>query len=125
MTTKMIHATSTLVISTTLLIYLGVSVYATFANVRTAYEGHEVKITVKEDGFSPTNVVLRRGVQSRITFVRQVTDTCATEIVVRELGISLTLPLNEPASVDVTPRSIGQYDYGCGTGAFHGTITVR
>jgi plastocyanin domain-containing protein len=85
----------------------------------------EAKISVTQEGFTPSTVVLRRGVASRITFVRNIADTCATEIVVQELGINVALPLNEPVSVEVTPRSAGQYDYGCGDGVFHGTIIVR
>lgn len=127
MTTKIraIVASAILAVVTSFLICTGLVTHGALATVRSAYVGLEVKITVTEDGFSPTNVVLRRGVQSRITFVRQVANTCATEIVVQELGIRVALPLNEPVSVDVTPRSAGQYDYGCGTGAFHGTIMVR
>lgn len=95
------------------------------ASVRNTGAGPDVKIAITEEGFSPANVVLRRGVQSRITFVRQIEDTCATAIVVQELGIDLNLPLNQPVSVEVTPKSAGQYDYGCGTGPFRGTIMVR
>jgi plastocyanin domain-containing protein len=126
MTTRIraIVASAILVVVTTFFICT-TPLYGALASLPSAGAGLEVKISVTEEGFNPTNVVLRRGVQSRITFVRQVANTCATEIVVQELAIRVALPLNEPVSVDVTPRSAGQYDYGCGTGAFHGTIMVR
>ena len=97
----------------------------TAASVRTTVGGPEVKITITDEGFRPASVVLRRGAQARITFIRQIENTCATTIVVQELGVDVNLPLNEPVSVEVTPKSAGQYDYGCGTGPFHGTIMVR
>lgn len=87
--------------------------------------GGEAKISVTAEGFRPGSVVLRRGVQSHITFVRQVAETCATEVVIQELGVSVALPLNEQVSVEVTPKTAGQFDYGCGDGVFHGTIIVR
>lgn len=114
-----------LVIVTTFLISTGLGAAGTLASVRNTPASSDVKITVTDEGFRPAIVVLRRGAQTRITFVRQTENTCATAVVVQELGIDLNLPLNEPVSVEVTPQSAGQYNYGCGTGPFNGTIMVR
>ena len=118
-------ALALLAIVTTFLISIGFGAPGTLASVPHSGAGPEVKIAITAEGFSPATVVLRRGVQSRITFVRQIENTCATAIVVQELGIDVNLPLNQPVSVEVTPKSAGQYDYGCGTGPFRGTIMVR
>ena len=112
------------VIVTTFLLVKGLGASETVASVPNTASS-DVKITIMEEGFRPATVVLRRGAQSRITFVRQIENTCATAVVIQELGIDLNLPLNEPVSVDVTPKSSGQYNYGCGTGPFNGTIMVR
>ena len=112
-----------LAVSIILLTCLGVGARGVPAGFQSG--GGEAKISVTADGFAPSNVVLRRGAQSRLTFVRRVADTCATEVVIQELGVRVALPLNEPVTVDVTPKTAGQYDYGCGAGPFHGTVIVR
>lgn len=87
--------------------------------------GRGVRVTITEQGLNPGTVMLRRKMPSRLTFVRETADTCATEINVEELDIHVALPLNEPVTVDVTPARSGKFEFGCGTGKFRGVIVIQ
>ena len=87
--------------------------------------GQVESVTITEQGLKPDVVMLRRKIPARLTFVRKTNDTCATEIKAEELGIHVTLPLNEQVSVDITPSRPGKFDFGCGTGKFRGVIVIQ
>jgi plastocyanin domain-containing protein len=87
--------------------------------------GQVEKIRVTQQGLNPGEVMLRRKMPVRLTFVRETAETCATEINVEELGIHVALPLNEPVSVEITPARAGKFEFGCGTDKFRGVIVIR
>lgn len=91
----------------------------------TNIEVQEAKVTVNSKGIQPSRVILRRGVPARLTFTRETEDTCVTEIVIDELGIRVSLPLNESVVVEFTPLNGGKFDYGCGIGTSRAAIVVR
>lgn len=87
--------------------------------------GQSKSVKVTAAGFDPSVVRLRRKIPARLTFVREVADTCATEIKVEELGIDVALPLNQPVTVEFTPNHPGKYDFGCGGGTSRGAVVVQ
>ena len=82
-----------------------------------------VKIT--ERGFEPYILKFRRGVRTRITFVRTTDSTCATEVVFPELGIKRDLPLNRPVTITFTPRKKGELGFTCGMNMMRGKLLVQ
>lgn len=65
------------------------------------------RVELTEQGYQPSSVRLRRGVPARVTFVRKVSGTCATEVVIPEYGVRRALPLDEPVVVELTPERSG------------------
>ena len=82
------------------------------------------RVLIAERGFSRTRINLRRGVRTRITFLRQTDATCATEIVILDYGIRRSLPLNVPAVVSFTPKRSGEVSFACGMNMMHGKLIV-
>ncbi len=87
--------------------------------------GQAATVKITPEGFSPSLVRLRRKIPARLTFVREVSDTCATEIKVEELDLHVTLPLNQPVTVEFTPNRTGKFDFGCGDGTFRAAMVVQ
>jgi len=83
------------------------------------------RIQITENGYQPGSVKLRRGVPSRITFLRTTDATCAKEIVIADYGIRRSLPLNQPVVVSFTPRKTGDVGFACGMNMMRGKIIVR
>jgi len=81
-------------------------------------------ITVGADGYKPTNVKLRRGVRTTLTFIRKA-EGCGTEIIIPAYGINRPLPLNVPVAVSFTPNRSGRFKMTCGMDMFRGALIVK
>jgi plastocyanin domain-containing protein len=78
-----------------------------------------------EQGYQPVSIKLRRNVPARITFLRKVVSTCATEIQIPEYGIRKPLPLDQPVVIEFTPTRSGEFIFSCGMGMLRGALVVR
>lgn len=83
------------------------------------------RVLITDLGYSRTSINLRRGVPTRITFLRQTDATCATEIVISEYGINRALPLNTAVVVSFTPKRSGEVAFTCGMNMHRGKLIVR
>lgn len=115
-------------VSTTarLLIALVILVIGAATNAGTAkprLQTATIKIT--ERGFEPYVLRFRRGVRTRITFVRTTDATCAREVVFPELGIKRELPLNQPVVITLTPTKRSEFSFTCGMNMMRGKLIVQ
>src|SRR5215510_11680362 len=84
-----------------------------------------VTVMLTEKGYQPESLKLRQGVPAKVTFIRKVSPTCATDVVIDEYSIRRPLPLNEPVLVEFTPKKSGTFMFACGMGMLRGTLVVR
>jgi len=80
---------------------------------------------VTKDGFTPASFTVRKNLLVRLTFVRKVEVTCATDVVIADYDIKRELPLNEPVVIEFTPEKAGTISFACGMNMQHGTIMVK
>jgi plastocyanin domain-containing protein len=83
------------------------------------------RVLITDQGYSRTSIILRRGVPTRITFLRQTDSTCATEVVIPAFGINRNLPLNQAVVISFTPRSRGEFGFTCGMNMMRGKLIVQ
>jgi plastocyanin domain-containing protein len=72
-----------------------------------------VTMTVTSKGFEPAAVEVKKGEAVTLVITRKTEKTCATDIVIDEVGVKQTLPLNTPVKVTFTPTRSGELKYGC------------
>lgn len=72
-----------------------------------------LEVTVTQDGFVPANLHVNVGQPVILRVTRKVDRTCATDIVIKEYGISRPLPKDEPVEVTFTPSKPGTIRYSC------------
>jgi plastocyanin domain-containing protein len=84
-----------------------------------------VTVALTEKGYQPNSLKLRRGIQAQVTFIRKVSVTCDTEVVIPEYEIKRALPLNEPVLIAFTPNKSGRFNFSCGVGMLHGSLVVQ
>lgn len=83
------------------------------------------RVLITEQGFTPYNIRLRRGVPARITFLRKTDATCAKEVVISAYGINRSLPLNQAVVISFTPKKSGEVSFTCGMNMMRGKLLVR
>jgi len=81
-------------------------------------------VEVTDKGFEPSSLKLKAGVPAKVTFVRKTDATCAKEVVIKEYKIERKLPLNEPVTVEFTPRK-GEFTFACGMDMIKGKLIVE
>jgi hypothetical protein len=84
-----------------------------------------VNIVVSEKGFEPSTIRLKRDIPARLTFVRKIEETCATEVVIADFGITRDLPLNKSVVIEFTPNKTGEFNFACEMNMVGGKIVVR
>jgi len=87
--------------------------------------GQAIEIQVTGEGFVPDNIKVKKGQPVRVVVTRTTDRTCATELVIRDQGINQKLPLNQPVTVEFTPRKSGQLRYACGMDMISGVVVVE
>ena len=84
-----------------------------------------VTIEVTDAGFVPAQVKVKATQPVKLLVTRKTARTCATEIVIKDLGINKPLPLNQPAEITFTPTKKGQLRYACAMDMIAGVIVVE
>ncbi|XXF75214.1 cupredoxin domain-containing protein [Myxococcaceae bacterium GXIMD 01537] len=84
-----------------------------------------VELTVTSKGFEPANVKVKAGHPVRLVVTRKTDKTCATELVLADLGINQPLPLDTPVTVEFTPGESGTLRYACAMDHISGILTVQ
>ena len=101
------------------------SMTAPSSQTTAATDASEVKVLVTERGYEPAKVTARAGRATRITFVRTTDKTCGTDVVFPSLNITRALPLNQPVTIEFTPRSSGEIGFVCGMNMLRGSVVVQ
>ena len=92
---------------------------------RKSAKPREVQVVVTSNGFEPAEIKTKKGEPLRLVITRKTEKTCATEVVIKDLGINMKLPLNEAVAIDLTPKKDGQLRYACGMDMISGVIVVE
>ena len=84
-----------------------------------------VALTVTSKGFEPANVKVKAGHPVRLVVTRKTDKTCATELILDELGVNQPLPLDTPVTVEFTPSESGTLRYACAMDHISGLVTIQ
>jgi len=75
-----------------------------------------ITLSVTEKGYEPTPITLKKDEPVKLVVTRKTEQTCATELVMKDYGITTPLPLNTPVEIAFTPNKSGTLTYGCAMG---------
>jgi plastocyanin domain-containing protein len=115
-----------LVISCTLVVMLLISGAAQAQRgKRTKPRTQSARVEINQMGYQPASLTLRRSIPARITFLRTTDNTCGTEVVFPDYGITRALPLNQPVVITFTPKTAGEFTFTCGMNMLRGKVIVR
>lgn len=84
-----------------------------------------IQLTVTKEGFEPSTVAVKAGKPVKLVVTRKVDKTCATEIVLKDFGVKKELPLDKAVTVEVTPKTPGEYRFACSMDMIAGTLKVE
>ncbi|WP_125580135.1 cupredoxin domain-containing protein [Levilactobacillus cerevisiae] len=76
-------------------------------------------------GYSPSTVVLKKGVPATLTFNRKDPSSCLEQVVFPDFGINEFLPQNKAHAISIDTSKPGEFDYACGMNMFHGKVIIK
>jgi plastocyanin domain-containing protein len=85
----------------------------------------EVHLTVTDAGFEPAQVTIAKDRPIILTVTRKTDQTCAREIVFKDLDLTRDLPLNQEVRIELPARPAGTLNYACGMDMIKGSLVVQ
>ncbi|MAF17642.1 MAG: plastocyanin [Marinomonas sp.] len=85
------------------------------------------KTTIKvADGvYTPAHIKIAAGKATTLNFLREDKAPCSEMLLIPELGISVTLPINKITTIDIPASPAGSYAFHCQMQMYRGDITVE
>ncbi|HSX49108.1 MAG TPA: cupredoxin domain-containing protein [Candidatus Saccharimonadales bacterium] len=80
---------------------------------------------VVEGGYNPQNIVIKKGVATKINFLRKDPSSCLEEVVIADFRIKKYLPMNKKVTIELNPDKAGEFTISCGMNMYHGKIIVK
>lgn len=80
---------------------------------------------VVKGGYSPSTVILKKGVPGKVNFAMQDSTACLSHVVFDKLGVDADLTKQPVTTVDIPTDQAGEYNFACGMDMFHGKVVVK
>ncbi|MGA3472158.1 cupredoxin domain-containing protein [Lactiplantibacillus plantarum] len=84
----------------------------------------QVDVEVK-GGYSPEQIVLKKGVPVVLNFTRKDASGCLDHVVFSDFGINQELPQNQVEAITIDTSKSGEYQWACGMDMFHGKLIIK
>lgn len=80
---------------------------------------------VVNGGYSPSTVVLKKGVPGQVDFDMRDHTACLSHVVFDSLGVNKDLTKQKITTVKIPTDKAGEFDFACGMDMFHGKVVVK
>lgn len=84
-----------------------------------------IEVIVKDGVYQPANISIPANKAVEIAFYRQDPTPCAEALLIPDLDISETLPLNKKVVVSIPATVKGNYPFHCQMQMYKGTLSVE
>jgi len=86
---------------------------------------NDLVITVENGTYSPSRIKVPTGEPVEIKFIRKDQSPCSETLLIPDLQISDTLPLNKLKTIQLPALAAGEYAFHCQMQMYRGLITVK
>ena len=91
----------------------------------TVVDKNEFVITVENGTYAPSHIKIPANKPMSIQFMRKDPSPCAEAVLIPELQISESLPLNKLKTIQLPAMAAGKYKFHCQMNMIQGEITVQ
>ncbi len=88
-------------------------------------ENNDLVVVVENGVYKPSHIVLDGSTSHDITFLRKDESPCSETLLIPELEISETLPLNKPMKIHIPNINSGEYAFHCQMQMYKGSLKVE
>lgn len=84
-----------------------------------------VEVKADENGFTPSNITLKKGESATLRFKRTTEDTCADKVVFPDLKLTKDLPVNQPVEIAIDTKEAKTLGFECGMGMYKSKVVIQ
>lgn len=95
------------------------------AELATGSDNQQSATVVVKGGYSPSTIVLKKGVPAKLNFDMQDSTACLSHVVFDRLGVNEDLTKRDVTTIDIPTDKTGTIDFACGMNMFHGKVVVK
>jgi plastocyanin domain-containing protein len=85
----------------------------------------EVVVVVENGSYQPAHIKLAANQATELHFLRKDPSPCAEMLLLPDLEISESLPLNKTKTIGLPPLEAGEYDFHCQMHMYRGSLKVE
>lgn len=85
----------------------------------------KVVILVENGSYQPAHIRLAANQVNELHFLRKDPSPCAEMLLLPDLEISESLPLNKAKTIELPPLKAGEYDFHCQMQMYRGSLKVE
>lgn len=88
--------------------------------------GNDQEATVVVNGgYSPSTVILKKGIPAKVNFDMKDSTACLSHVVFQQLGVDKDLTKQPVTTVEIPTDKAGEFNFACGMDMFHGKVIVE
>lgn len=95
------------------------------AEAATGNSQEQSATVVVKGGYSPSTIVLKKGIPAKLNFDMKDSTACLSHVVFDKLGVNEDLTKQPVTMVDIPTDKAGEIDFACGMNMFHGKVVVK
>lgn len=95
------------------------------AGTSTIVNDEQTATVVVNGGYSPSTVVLKKGVPAQVNFDMHDSTACLSHVVFEQLGVNKDLTKQKVTTVNIPTDKAATYNFACGMDMFHGKVIVK
>lgn len=95
------------------------------ASTSTIVNDEQTATIVVNGGYSPSTVILKKGVPAQVNFDMRDSTACLSHVVFEQLGVNEDLTKQKITTVNIPTDKAGTYNFACGMDMFHGKVIVK
>lgn len=87
-------------------------------------DGQTATIVVN-GGYSPSTVILKKGIPAQVNFDMHDSTACLSHVVFEQLGVNKDLTKQKITTINIPTDKAQTFNFACGMDMFHGKVVVK
>ena len=95
------------------------------AGKSTIVNDEQTATIVVNGGYSPSTVILKKGIPAQVNFDMRDSTACLSHVVFEQLGVNKDLTKQKITTINISTDKAQTFNFACGMDMFHGKMIVK
>lgn len=95
------------------------------AGKSTVVNDEQTATIVVNGGYSPSTVILKKGIPAQVNFDMHDSTACLSHVVFEQLGVNKDLTKQKITTINIPTDKAQTFNFACGMDMFHGKVIVK